>query len=238
MKAGRGDEVFAIYEKEARATGSYERLIKLLIEQKRYDDAERWVTEGIATTAGKLPGLASNLASQLCELARSRKQWDLVAAHTAYQFFDRPSRETFGPLLAAADRAGCKEPVRRLAQHFLETGISPIQVAAAKKGEAKIQISQDWPLPVPEHLIPLLRSEASIRRIPAPHFHVLIDTAAVDKRPDDVLQWYDKMCADRNAGHPRAPSHFRRSIHASHDFYLNGPDWIRTNDLVLIRDAL
>jgi uncharacterized Zn finger protein len=198
IKARRGDEVLAIYEKEARATGSYERLVKLLIEQKRYDDAERWATEGIAKTASKLPGIASNLASQLCELARSRKQWDLVTAHAAYQFFERPSRENFGQLLAAADRAGCKEPVRRLAQHFLETGISPIRVAAAaKKGEAKIQTSQDWPLPMPGYLIPLLQTEFQMPRSPQPHFNVLIDMAITDKRPDDVLNWYDKMYAQR-----------------------------------------
>lgn len=197
VKAGRGDEVLAIYEKEARATGSYERLVKFLIEQKRYDDAERWATEGIGKTASKLPGIAANLANQLCELARSRKQWDVVAAHAAYQFFERPSRENFGQLAAAADRTVCKEPVRRIAQHFLETGISPIQAAAAKKGEAKIQISRDWPLPVPAYLMPLLQSEYQMRRTPSPYFDVLIDVAIADKRPDDVLHWYDKMCAER-----------------------------------------
>jgi len=196
VKAGRGDEVLAVYEKEARATGSYERLVKFLIERKRYDDAARWATEGIAKTAGKLPGIASNLADQMCELARTREQWDLVAAHAAYHFFERPSRDGFGQLLAAADRAGRKGPVRRLARHFLETGISPVQ-AVASKGEAKIQISRDWPLPMPEHLVPLLRSEYQIRQTPAPHFDVLIDMAIADKRPDDVLRWYDKMCAER-----------------------------------------
>ena len=40
--AGRGDELLAVYEKEARTTGSYERLVKFLIERKQYDDAQRW----------------------------------------------------------------------------------------------------------------------------------------------------------------------------------------------------
>jgi len=75
-KAGRDDEVPAAYETEARTTGSYERLVRFLIDQKRYDDAERWAREGIATTGKKLPGIASMLAQALCDIARLRRQWE------------------------------------------------------------------------------------------------------------------------------------------------------------------
>ena len=56
--ARRGGELLAIYESEARATGSYERLVKHLIAEKRFDDAERWAKEGIEKTREKLPGIA------------------------------------------------------------------------------------------------------------------------------------------------------------------------------------
>ena len=197
--ADRADKVLTILEKEARATGSYERLVKHLIEHHSLDDAERWAEEGIAKTASKLPGIAANLAARLCELAGSRKQWDVVAAHAAYQFLDRPSRETFNQLIATAEKAGCKEPVRRCAEQFLETGVSPVRVTATRKDETKVQTAPDWPLPVPQYLIPLLRSDYRMRRTPDPNFDVLIDMAIADKRPDDVLHWYDKMCVGRKS---------------------------------------
>ena len=78
--------MLAIYESEARATGSYERLVKYLIAEKRFDDAERWAREGIEKTREKLPGIASSLAASLCEVSRGRKQWDIVAAHAAWRF--------------------------------------------------------------------------------------------------------------------------------------------------------
>lgn len=195
--ASRGDELLAVYEKEARTTGSYERLVKFLIEQKQYDDAQRWATEGIEKTADKLPGIASALAQALCELAKSRRQWDVVAAHAAYEFFGRPGRNGFEQLVTAAAKAGCQKPVQRLAMQFLETGISPIRPAASKKGERSICVTEDWPLPVPDYLLPLLRPEDPRRPSTEPHYDVLIDMAIAGKRPDDVLHWYDKMCAQR-----------------------------------------
>lgn len=50
---------------------------------------------------------------------------------------------------------------------------------------------------MPEYLVPMLQSERRIRRVPEPYYGVLIDMAIADKRPEDVLQWYDKMCAQR-----------------------------------------
>jgi uncharacterized Zn finger protein len=196
-KAGRADELLAVHEMEARTTGSYERLVQFLIERKQYDDAQRWAHEGIEKTANKLAGIAANLAEKLCDIARLRKRWDIVAAHAAYQFFDRPGREKFDELKKAADKAGCQESVNRFALTFLETGIAPIRVTTLKKDERKIQADDGWPLPIPEYLSPLLRSEDQRRSSTAPHYDVLIDMAIADKRPDDLLRWYDTLCAQR-----------------------------------------
>jgi uncharacterized Zn finger protein len=196
-RAGRGEEVLAILEKESRKTGSYERLVKHLIEHKHFDDAKRWATEGITKTASNSPGIAANLAKRLCELAAAQKQWDAVAAHAAYEFFDRPSREGFKHLMQAAAMADCEESVHRVAHRFLETGVAPIQADTAKKGETHVRASKDWPLPVPEYLIPMLQSDYRMRGAVEPYYGVLIDMAIADKRPNDVLHWYDKMCDER-----------------------------------------
>lgn len=184
--AGRTDEVIGIREREARLTGSYERLIPLLIERKRYDDAERWAAEGIEKTVREAPGIASQLAKAMGEIARQRRQWKVVAAHAAWNFFERPGRETFAELVAAAERAGCRGAVEQLASDFLETGKPPFSLTLAKNGARSSAIHRDWPLPLPKYLLPLLRIGE-----PRPHYDVLIDMAIAERHPDDVLRWWD-----------------------------------------------
>ena len=188
-RAGRDDEIIAVREREARVTGSYERLVPLLIERKLYDDAERWATEGIQRTVKDAPGIAEQLAKAMGEIARLRGQWNAVAAHGAWEFFERPGREKFTALVAAAKRAGCREAVERLALDFLKTGKLPFSVAVKKDGAHSITLHPDWPLPLPDYLLPLLRTGD-----PRPHYEVLIDMAIAERRPDDVLRWYDLWC--------------------------------------------
>ncbi|HEV2133128.1 MAG TPA: hypothetical protein VGR47_02595 [Terracidiphilus sp.] len=189
-RAGRDDEIIAVREREARVTGSYERLVPLLIERKLYDDAERWATEGIQKTFKDAPGIADQLAKAMGEIARLRGQWNVVAAHGAWEFFERPGREKFAALVAAAERAGCREPVERLALGFLETGKLPFSVAVKKEGAHSATLHPDWPLPLPDYLLPLSRTGDA-----HPHYDVLIDMAIAERRPDDVLRWFDLWCA-------------------------------------------
>jgi uncharacterized Zn finger protein len=191
--SGRSDEVLSLYEAEAPVTRSYERLVKYLIEKKRFDDAERWAREGIEKTLAKLPGIASSLANSLCELARSRKQWNIVAGHAAATFFDRPGLNAFNELLSQAKKAGCADQVRIQALQFLETGKSPIQCDPKKKDQNAIKINSRWPLPVPDYIVPVFLKERPRYAAPGPHYDVLLDMAIADKQPDDVLKWYDKM---------------------------------------------
>lgn len=192
-KGGRHDELLAVYETEARATGSYERLVKFLIAERRFEDAERWAREGIEKTSEKLPGIASALAASLCEMARQRRQWNVVAAHAACQFFDRPSVATFEELVKESRKAKCQDQVRATALRFLETGTMPFRLATSRKGERQLNVEDTWPLPVPHYLLPLLRLDNPRFQSPGPHFDVLLDMAIAAKRPDDVLHWYDKM---------------------------------------------
>lgn len=189
-RAGRDDEVIAVREREARITGSYERLVPLLIERELYDDAERWAVEGIQETVKDAPGIADQLAKAMGEIARLRGQWNLVAAHGAWEFFERPGREKFAALVAAAERAGCRDAVEPLALEFLETGKLPFFVTVKKDGARSVTLHQDWPLPLPDYLLPLSRTGD-----PRPHYDVLIDMAIAERRPDDVLRWFDLWCA-------------------------------------------
>jgi uncharacterized Zn finger protein len=188
--AGRRDELLAVYEAEARETDSFQRLVNYLIAQKKYQDAERWACEGITKTLQKYPGIAAGLAKSLCELARLKKQWDVVAAHAACEFFNTPSTSTFRDLETAAKPAKCLEPVRAAALRFLESGVAPICISTNAKRRQKASIDPAWPLPLPAYLIPLML-ERQAKRTPRPRYDVLLDMAIMNKRPDDVLRWYD-----------------------------------------------
>lgn len=188
--AGRAGELLAVYEAEARATGNYGRLVDYLIAENQYEDAERWASEGIEQTHQKYPGTAAGLAKSLCDLARRKKQWDVVAAHAASEFFNRPSSQTFQELEAAAKKAKYFEPVRDAALRFLESGVAPIRIAPDGRKGQKTTIDPAWPLPLPAYLVPLMLARETKRKS-QPYYAVLLDMAIKDKRPDDVLRWYE-----------------------------------------------
>ena len=60
-------------------------------------------------------------------------------------------------------------------------------MGAWKGGDYKAICRPDWPLPLPDYLLPLLQFRGT-----RPHYNVLIDIAIAAHRPDDVLRWYDK----------------------------------------------
>jgi uncharacterized Zn finger protein len=194
-KAGRED-VLAVCEREARATDSYERLVKLLVHEKRYEEAERWAAQGIAKSAEKLPGLAANLGKLMGEAADLRGQWNIVAMHAAWEFFERPSREKFNQLTTAAVKADCQDAVRDFALGFLETGVAPF-FAELHEGTRKVDVRSDWPLAVPAYLLPLFRQATASHTSDGPHYSVLVDMAIADHRHDDVLRWYEAMHAGK-----------------------------------------
>jgi uncharacterized Zn finger protein len=189
--ACRNDEILAVCEQEARVSGSYERLVQRLIKMKRYDEAERWAAEGIKKTVAKLPGIASNLEKLLGEMAVQRRKWPIAAAHAALRFFPHPSRESFEQLLKAAAKAGCEDSIRGIALNFLESGVSPLP--SPSKASVKSAANAEWPLPMPDYLLPMFNPESRFRPNAGPHFDVLIDMAIADHRHDDVLRWYDAM---------------------------------------------
>ena len=219
-RAGRDGEVRALYESEARGSGSYERIVEYLLEAGQLEDAERWAKEGIAATLAKLPGISEHLAEKLRTLAERREQWDVVAAHAARKFFEGPGLTTFDDLIQAAGRANVEGPVRAVALKFLETGVGPFhpiappvptpsiprgKPAAGKKPPKaplhapspapapRSKIDRAWPLPVPGYLVPLMARKRPFDEGPHPHYHVLLEMAIAAKEPDEVLRWYDKL---------------------------------------------
>jgi uncharacterized Zn finger protein len=181
--AGRSDEVIPLCEHEAEKTESYVRLVNYLKQAKRWKEMEHWLHKGIAATQQSSPGIAAQLRTILRERREQEKNWLQVAAFYAEDFFQQPGASTFRELENAAKRAGVAPEVRTAALHYLETGVQPQATPQAKKSAGM----PPWPLPDCEVKDPKERREP-----PAPMTAALIDIAIAEKRPDDVVRWYDQ----------------------------------------------
>lgn len=192
--AGRKQEVLSVLESEARANGSYERLVRHLLEADRRDDARRWAMEGLAKTPAELAGIIHTLKSLLCELAARDRDWPTVAAFRAEEFFERPSVQSFEELLTAAQKAKCRNAVEAAARAFLETGKRP-EKSAGKKSHGT-----GWPLPFLELPEPRrTRPQPSYSLVAVrTHWTVLLDLAIKAKQPDDVWLWFERIKSQRN----------------------------------------
>ncbi|MDX2451299.1 SWIM zinc finger family protein [Desulfosarcina sp.] len=182
-QAGREKEVLALCESEARKTGSYDRLVKRLMEARRYKDAEHWIQKGVAATKAKWPGIASGLRDKLLDIRKRQKDWPAVTAIRVEAFMRHPSRQAFTECRQAAGKAKAWPAVRKYLLCYLENGELPWK----QKG---------WPIP-PSGLD---RPKADQRKR-FPLVDQLIAIAILEKKPDQVLRWYDQRPKDRFGGY-------------------------------------
>jgi len=190
-EAGRDDEIIALCEREAEQSGSYERLVERLLAAGRSAEAEQWALTGVAATEREYPGIASQLREVVCTLRAQAGDWAMVAALRAEAFFERPALQTLQVLEAAAEQAQVRPVVRAAARHYLATGELPRREEPRINGTA----IPAWPLPDTG----LPRAE---RRYPMafPQLSVLIELAASEGQPDEVLRWYDRRGPGRVSG--------------------------------------
>ena len=206
--AGREDEITPLFEREAEAIGSYQRLIRHLLAEGDLERAEHWIRRGIAATPQQLPGSVSQFRQFLRTVRDRQSDRAGLAALDAYEFFDRPGLKAFQDLLVSAEAVGVRDVVRRHAFRFLETLTLPWIHAEVQHGTTASAGAADtgadvgmadgadnlppWPLP-PTGLADPARS----RYEQAPLARVLLDIALAEQRPDDVLIWYDRLRAAR-----------------------------------------
>lgn len=171
--AGRQEEIIPLCEQEAVITGSYPRLVDALRKTKRLEEAEEWIHKGIKATQKQWPGIAKQLKVTLREMREKEGNWLKVAAFRTEDFLDSPSLYTFKDMKKAAERAKVWPSVRAAALRYLETGKPP-------------QSDATWPLPETG-----VKEERTFRKSEFPMTGVLIDIAVDEKRPEEVLKWYD-----------------------------------------------
>jgi uncharacterized Zn finger protein len=174
-QAGRSDEVIAFCEKEAPVTEAYERLVKALMNAKRFAEAERWIREGIEATEKKLPGIAADLRGQFMEIRRINRDWPTVAALCVDGFVRSPCERSYIDCRKAAGKLNVWDTVRAALLNYLETGEHP-------------WAAPGWPLPT-------TGTETKERRVGRgqPDLQMLVQIAIHEKQPEQVLRWFDRM---------------------------------------------
>ncbi|GBC62404.1 hypothetical protein DENIS_3376 [Desulfonema ishimotonii] len=171
-KAGKADAALELCKKEAELTLSYERLVSHFMEKKQWAEAEEWIFKGIKATREEMPGIAGNLRDSLMKIREQEGNQASITAFQADDFFKSPSLRTYKNLQEASEKAGVWSEVRPFARSYLETGKSP---------------GKGWPLPAPE----VDMKERGYGQT-FPDFDTLIGMAMNEKRPDDVIRWYDQ----------------------------------------------
>lgn len=172
--AGRTDEIIPLCEAEAKLTNSYVRLVKLLMADDRIEDAERWIHEGIQALGQNLPGISSELRGKLLEIRTHQKNWPAVAAMRADEFIREPTVRAYTECRHAAEKVKLWTKVRECLMNHLETGALPWD-------------QKDWPLPESG-----LKLSDDRRRISFPMIDELINIAIHEKKPEEILRWYDQ----------------------------------------------
>ena len=157
-----------------RRTRSYERLVKRLVAARRYEDAEKWIKEGLRDLGEKWPGIAAGLRDRMREIRTLEQNWPVVAALQVEEFVRHPSRQAFTECKKASDKTEAWPQVRESLLRYLEKGELPWK----QKG---------WPLPESG----LARPDTD-QRLRFPLVSNLIDIAILEKKPDQVLKWYDQ----------------------------------------------
>jgi len=174
-QAGRDDEIIALCEGEAKKTGNYERLVNLLISARRYEEAERWIQEGIQAIKDKWPGTAERLRNLFQEIRTQQKNWPAVAAIQVEEFVRQPSQKTFTDCKKTASKVDAWPVVRESLLRYLENGELPWK-------------QQGWPLPDSSLDMP-----KPGRKDQFPMLSELIELAIWEKKPERVLYWYDQL---------------------------------------------
>ena len=216
-RAGRSDEATQLCVEEANQAGSYTRAVRRLMAEKQWTRAEQLAREGIAATDPRYGGIIRDLQNFLSEMAAKNKDYKLPAAIASDRFFCEPSLNSYQVLIAAARKAKCENAVKEAALLFLETGERPDHPGGSKNSPSK------WPLPEPPRGPEPPAKSSRIRTREAPYYEVLIDLAIREKRPDDVLKWFDEKNASKKQSGPlwqrgvkRADARIAQAVEAAH----------------------
>ena len=178
-QAGQSDKIIELCIAEVEQTGNYTRLVKLLMQERRYQEAEEWILVGIRAIGKKELGTVSDLRGLLLEIRRIEKAWPVVAAIHVEEFVRSPSEQNFEICRKAGRKIKAWPGIRKALLQYLEAGDLP-------------WLCEDWPLPASGLDRPGVEPRGEYPKISR-----LIEIAIFEKKPDQVLHWHDQQPEDQ-----------------------------------------
>lgn len=176
-KSGNRRDAINLLKREAPITHCYPQLVAALLSARQHEEAQQWIIKGFTRTIDKLPGIAWELVAQLKEMAKRKKEHNVVVALLTLEFFYRPDIHRYHALKKNIKSKKQWDIIRKGLLTYLETGARPD--LQGKKATMK------WPLPATDLTLPITTCSNHF-----PDKGILIDIAIDEKRPDDVLKWY------------------------------------------------
>lgn len=202
-KAGLSEEIIPICELEAERSGSYVRLVRILLDSGDKEKAEEWIYRGIKETREDEPGTAHQLWQILLEIKENEENWLFVTALEAEEFFRYPQLASYIGMREAARKIGKWQEIREAALRYLKNG--ELQVNQGRTTEETSIFSGILPKTG-------LLEIGSLTKIKPPVFDLLIKIAIQENDPEEVACWYEEFKKNRGEAERYLNSAFENEI--------------------------
>lgn len=203
-KAGLSEEIIPICESEAEETGSYIRLVRVLLDSGQKEKAEEWIYRGIKENREDKPDTARQLWKILLELREEEGNWLFATALEAEEFFRSPYKTSYSEMRKAARNAGIWQEVREAALNYLKNGEFPAGQVKASQSEARQVKNEEGTneegtneegTSILPGILPKtgLLEPGSLKKIKTPALDFLIRIAILEEDPTEVAHWYEEL---------------------------------------------
>ncbi|MDR1054053.1 MAG: hypothetical protein LBL39_07740 [Planctomycetaceae bacterium] len=193
-KAHRQEEATNLLRAEAVRVGEQEMLVKRLIKFGFLDEAEKLASEQhkIKLAENGFDTYNSDQwSSYLKEIADKKQNWATKASIEAMEFFKYPSVTSILALLSTAKKMKIESAVRLAIEIFLQTGKLPAAVQKCLNNvKPTAKDCANWRIP----FFVFRLNESKI----IPRFDVLCKWAIAEKRPNDVVYWFDEIAKQKS----------------------------------------
>lgn len=203
-KAGRQSEATDFLRREAVSAGEMVMLVDRLIECNHLAEAKKIALqqriEELKPETDRRFRRYDTWPDKLEKIAEKQKDWPTLASIQASKLLESPNRRNVPPLLKTAEKLKVETVIRKAIEKFLLTGTLP--TAFAKSLEGKKPTSSErkaWPIPFFE-----VRKEDFSPKNPhknktGPRYDLLCEWAIDEKRPKDVLRWFDELSKEKKS---------------------------------------
>jgi uncharacterized Zn finger protein len=170
--AGRRSKVISFCKMEARKNGNYTTLVQKLVDYERYDEAMRWIQEGISKADPEKEHEAGVLRYYLKQIFRAMEDWNTLMMYEIDDYLRRPNVQSYFYCEKAAEELSIWPELREALLQYIEQGTAPWTHAK-------------WPFP--GYLFEPLPKFSDRARIEG-----RINIALYEKNAQDALKWFEK----------------------------------------------